>query len=239
MKERIQNEIKHGSFLIEHGAENIWNWESKAGIIRMKRRVNMLCSPIKKNMKILEVGCGTGLFTREFVKTNAQITAIDISPDLINLAKEKTLADNVEFKLQNAYKLDFENESFDGIVGSSVLHHLDLSSALNEFYRVLKPGGFIRFTEPNMLNPQIFLERKFRLFFKYVSPDETAFLKKPLKIMIKQAGFMNIEIFPFDWLHPATPERLINTVSRIGSGLESTPIFREFAGSLFIHSVKQ
>lgn len=238
MDERIQNEIKHGSFLIEHGAEQAWNWESNAGIIRMKRRTNMFTGPIKKNMKILEVGCGTGLFTREFVKTDAQIMAIDISPDLINIAREKTVANNVEFKIQNAYNLEFEDESFDGIVGSSVLHHLDLSSSLKEFYRVLKPGGFITFTEPNMLNPQIFLERKFRLFFKYVSPDETAFLKKDLKIKIKQAGFKNIEIFPFDWLHPATPERLINIVSRIGRGLESMPLLKEFAGSLFIHSVK-
>jgi SAM-dependent methyltransferase len=128
------------------------------------------------------------------------------------------------------------NESrFDAVIGSSVLHHLEVKPALQRIFDLLKPGGYLSFAEPNMLNPQVAAERSFlRPLFKYTSPDETAFVRRSLGRMLSSVGFTEINIKPFDWLHPATPPWLINTVKAIGKFFELIPFIREFSGSLLI-----
>jgi 2-polyprenyl-3-methyl-5-hydroxy-6-metoxy-1,4-benzoquinol methylase len=237
---RIQHEIEHGNYLIAHGAGEVWNWESPAGKVRWRRRVEMLCTPILKGYKVLELGCGTGYFTKELAKTEATITAIDISPVLLQEAEKDIQMPNVKFSVDNAYQMSFSDETFDAIVGSSVLHHLDINKAIKEIYRVLKQGGIIAFTEPNMMNPQIALQKNIPYIKRKMgdSPDETAFFRWPLGKRLKKQGFQQIRIIPFDFLHPAIPSYLVNTVSKIGNLFEKTPFMKEIAGSLFIMAKK-
>ncbi|NJK94211.1 MAG: class I SAM-dependent methyltransferase [Bacteroidales bacterium] len=169
--------MEHGKFLAQEGAGEIWNWESAAGKLRWKRRVEMLTAHINPAMHVLELGCGTGYFTREIVSTKASIVAIDISPDLLNIARKEIPTDRVEFREENAYEMSFPDSTFDTVVGSSVLHHLDIQRAISEIFRVLKPGGIMVFTEPNMMNPQIALQKNIPWLKRKLgdSPDETAF----------------------------------------------------------------
>lgn len=237
---RLQNEIAHGKYLKEQGAGEVWNWETPAGKERWARRVRMLTSHIKPVMQVLEIGCGTGYFTNEIVKTKAEIVAIDISPDLLEMAQKEITDENVAFRIENAYKLSFDDNTFDTAIGSSVLHHLELENALKELYRVLKPGGTIYFTEPNMLNPHIAIERKIPSVRRRMgnSPDETAFFRWRLKGSLRKYGFENIHILPFDFLHPQTPKILIQTIKLIGGVVEHIPVISEIAGSLFIKAEK-
>jgi hypothetical protein len=94
------------------------------------------------------------------------------------------------------------------------------------------------FAEPNMLNPQVFLERHVRGLFPYVSPDETAFIRFVLSKELRRVGFETVKITPFDWLHPSTPERFIPGVQWFCRIFEVVPIVREFAGSLWIRAKK-
>jgi len=237
---RLTNEIEHGRYLIEHGAGETWNWESPAGKLRWKRRVNMLKRMLIPDSKVLELGCGTGYFTHELVDTGAEITAIDISPELLEEARKEFKALNVEFKVDNAYAMSFADEYFDHVVGSSVLHHLEISEALSEIFRVLKPGGHIAFTEPNMMNPQIALQKNIPYIKRRMgdSPDETAYFKWQMKRLLREAGFDLIRVIPFDFLHPSVPFGLIRTVSWIGNVAEKTPLLRDIAGSLYITAIK-
>jgi SAM-dependent methyltransferase len=237
---RLENEITHGKYLLEHGAGEVWNWETPAGKVRWARRVSMLTSSVRHGMNILELGCGTGYFTKEIVKTNANVTAVDISPDLLNDAIKSTDHPNVTFKTEDACHMSFPGNTFDKVIGSSVLHHLDIDKATGEIYRVLKPGGEICFTEPNMLNPQIAAQKNIPWLKRKLgdSPDETAFFRFILKRKLVKAGFRNVKIVPFDFLHPAIPEKLIHTVSRAGLFFEKIPLIREIAGSLYITANK-
>jgi SAM-dependent methyltransferase len=240
VEERIAKEVQHGRFLAQHGAGEIWNWESPAGKRRWARRVKMLGSHLKPGMTVLELGCGTGSFTRELARSGADIVAIDVSPELLEIAKVNCSAPNVQYQIQNAYSLSYSEAVFDSVVGSSVLHHLEIKEALRDVYRVLKTEGTIYFTEPNMLNPQIAIQKNIPWIKRKLgdSPDETAFFRWPLRRLLEQTGYRDIRIDPFDFLHPKTPGAVIDRVNALGRFLESVPVISEFAGSLYIRAIK-
>jgi 2-polyprenyl-3-methyl-5-hydroxy-6-metoxy-1,4-benzoquinol methylase len=237
---RLRREIEHGRYLAGRCAGEIWNWETPAGRFRWKRRVRMLTNHVGPGTNVLELGCGTGYFTKELAHTGANVSAIDISPDLLEEARRNCPAPNVTFEIQNAYALSYPDASFDSVVGSSVLHHLEIDEALRQIYRVLKPGGLIHFTEPNMLNPQIAVQKNVPAVKKRLgdSPDETAFFRWGLRRRLERARFREVRIDPFEFLHPKTPPGWIPTVQSLSSVLERIPLLREVAGSLYIRAVK-
>ena len=95
--------------------------------------------------RILDVGCGTGEFERMALARfpHLAMTGIDIAPGMITVAQEK-LADQSQarFGIATAERLPFALETFDVVVCANVLHHVqDLQPVLQEFLRVLRPGG--------------------------------------------------------------------------------------------------
>ena len=190
-------------------------------------------------MRVLEFGCGTGYFTEFFAATGAEILAIDISEDLLEVARRKPWpADRVRFVCTRLEDLVVD-QGFDAVIGNSVLHHVDLEPSLDAMWRLLKPGAPLSFAEPNMLNPQVFIERHplfLKRWFAYVSPDETAFVRWTLTRMLAAHRFSSIAITPFDFLHPATPTALIPAVDAASGWLERLPGVREFAGSVYIRA---
>ena len=241
-KKQLEQEIAHGQMLAGKDTDCIWGWASPAGRVRAKRRAAMIikCAGLAPGMRILEIGCGTGIFSEMFVRAGQKLIALDICADLLIKARARNLpADQVNFIETSFEQADLDGP-FDAIVGSSVLHHLtDIEETLVKIRKLLKPEGVMCFTEPNILNPQIFLERKARFIrglFPYVSENETAFSRRNLYRLIDKTGFSDIKITPFDWLHPATPDFLIGVVTTIGNALEGIPILKELAGSLFIYA---
>ena len=235
-KDRFSNELAHGRYLASGCAEETWGWGTPAGQVRAKRRASLILegAGIGPSSRVLEIGCGTGIFTAIFTESRASIIAVDLSPDLLAIAAQRNLS-RVRFIQKNFEDCDLDGP-FDAVIGSSVLHHLDMERAVPKIFTLLKPGGRLSFAEPNMLNPQVFCERHFRRFFPYTSPDETAFVRARLHRQLRAAGFESVSIQPFDWLHPSVPEGLITTVSKVGRILESAWLVREFAGSLVIRA---
>ena len=219
-------------------AEEVLGYTSKTMPLRQKRRIELFMdiAEIREGKDILEIGCGTGNFTKGLAKSKAHIIAIDLSEELLDLAKDKTFENNVEFRVGDAENLPFGDNSFDAVVGNSVLHHCSLECALKEIKRVIKNGGKVIFSEPNMLNPHVFLQKKIKYLKRLAgdSPGETAFFRWELKKSFVWAGFTDIIIRPFDFLYPATPVCFINTVNKLGLILERIPMLKEIAGSLII-----
>ncbi len=230
-------EIEHGQVIAEK-AETVWNWASPAGRQRAVRRAQLIikAAHLTSDMRVLEIGCGTGLFTREFAAVGCDVDAIDVSPDLLAHTESKHIPGSVTFRIDDAEALSYEDETFDAVVGSSILHHLDVPTALAQMYRVLKPGGRMAFAEPNMMNPQIAMQRKIPILRRLAgeSPEETAFVRWKLMEKIVDTSFDSVSIEPFDFLHPFTPRPLIGLVKIFGATAERLPLMREIAGSLLI-----
>lgn len=236
--QRSQHEIEHGKKLAQDDTERLWGWGTPAGRLRAKRRAQLIATGacLGTGVRTLEIGCGTGMFTEMFAETGAHLVAVDLSPDLLEKARARNLPSNRVLFLEKRFENCDVEEPYDAIIGSSILHHLDLELALTKIYTLLKPGGIMSFAEPNMLNPQVFVMFKFRRWFPEISPDENALLRWKLKKILQKIGFEQIEITPFDWLHPSTPERFISITRQVSGWLEGTPGLRELAGSLYIRA---
>ena len=235
---RAGREIKHGEWLARQDVEAVWGWGTPAGQLRAQRRTDLIVrgGQLGPGKRVLEIGCGTGNFTALFAKSGANIIAVDISPDLLERARKRGLPpDRVTFLRKRFEECDIDGP-FDAVIGSSILHHLEIGAALPRILHLLKPGGWFSFAEPNYLNPQVFLERRLRFLpiFQYTSPDETAFIRWSFARQLRSAGFTDVSIVPFDWLYPKTPPKAIDTVLKLGAIIERAPVLREFSGSLYM-----
>jgi len=236
--ERLAREIAfHEKIALK--AEDVWNWSSPAGRRRAEHRAELLirATGLGPAKYALELGCGTGVFLERAASTGARIAAIDLSQPLLRQARDRMVGSpRVRLVCGNAEAMPYADGTFDAVYGSSVLHHLDLDRALLEVFRVLRPGGLAAFAEPNFLNPQVAFMFTFMATKPWfgVSPDEKAFTRFRAKRALRQAGYVESSVRPFDFLHPATPTALVEGVARASAFLEQLPLVREFAGSFLV-----
>ncbi len=97
--------------------------------------------------RALDVGCGTGYLARRLgraVGPRGSVVGVDASEAMVDYARSVEPAPNVSFAVGLAEALEFEDDSFDVVTSSMMLHHLpeDLRGrAVSEMVRVLRPGG--------------------------------------------------------------------------------------------------
>jgi ubiquinone/menaquinone biosynthesis C-methylase UbiE len=238
-------EMEHFDKLAEEMGEIWWGSTTPAGIKRLQRRTSLFAQQLShfKDPLVLEIGCGTGAFSKFILEEipHLRLTGFDISPKCIQIAKERfNNYKNVHFEVADVSNMQIASETFDAVIGNSILHHLPVEEALGECFRVLKPGGIICFSEPNMMNPQIALEKNIRFIGKMLqnTEDETAFFRWQLASILKKVGFKNVSVKPFDFLHPIVPTPLIKTIDTIGKLFEKLPLLKEISGSLLIYASK-
>jgi SAM-dependent methyltransferase len=224
--------------------ELYWAERTAAGRRRRDIRSGLLAAAAATGLgddaHILDIGCGTADYTMPFARrTGATVVGIDVAPPLLARARP-SLPRNVRLVAANVELLPFATDTFDAVIGHAVLHHLRLDRAIPELLRVLRSGGRFCFAEPNMLNPQVFVERKVPFVGRWLenSPGETAFTRWGLRRTLARHGLVDVVIRPFDFLYPLTPERLVPVVERVGRLLERTPLVAEIAGSLLVSARK-
>ena len=107
--------------------------------------------------KILILGCGVARETWYLTERGAIVYGMDISPNSVTIAaiasKKHGLEKSTAFQAMSCYCMGYKDQSFDGIYGHAILHHLDLDLLGSEIARVLKTGGKAVFTEPFDENP--------------------------------------------------------------------------------------
>lgn len=240
---RLQNEIEFGRRIASH-AEDVWGHSTVAGQRRIGRRVELMrrWADLRPGRRVVELGCGIGLFTRRLAGTGATIVAVDLVAELLERARVSVPDPNVHFVEGDCMRLEEipEAREADAVVANSVLHHLDVAPALASILRVLRPGGRLVLSEPNLVNPQIFIFKNTPALRNRAgwSPDETAFTRWGLARDLRRAGFVDVRIRPFDFLHPATPASMAGWVERMGMAFERLPVLCEISGSIFIVASK-
>ncbi len=132
--------------------------------------VNRMREVIRKEMialegkTVLELGSATWIDWVDKDHLPSKIVCVNISE--VELEKgvsesiKRGLSNIIEFRIMDANKLNYEDNEFDFVFGSGILHHLDLKMSLSGIKRVLKPGGKAMFLEPLYSNPVSIIARK-------------------------------------------------------------------------------
>lgn len=132
-----------------YGDENMLNSKSSN---RLEKMLEMAKSIKKSPENILDIGCGTGYFAH-LLKTmypNANVFGVDISERALTIGRKKYK--NISLLNADAeVKLPFKNNTFDLVISGEYIEHIkDVDTNLLEINRVLKKGGTLIITTPNL-----------------------------------------------------------------------------------------
>jgi len=100
---------------------------------------------------VLDLGCGSGENLALLLAHGASVIAIDLSPELIALARKRVELSHFKapvFMVGSALEIPLSDSCVNAVLCASLLHHLDVSRAMSEIRRVLKPDGFVVVKEP-------------------------------------------------------------------------------------------
>jgi len=120
--------------------------------------------PLKKNEKVLEIGCMGGNNIRFFSEKGCVVSGIEVTEDLVSLARSQCnyhAIKNAKIVQGNNQSNPFDDETFDILISVNTLHYEHgsekINTAISNFWRVLKPGG-VAFIET--VGPEHFIYQK-------------------------------------------------------------------------------
>ncbi|MFH1225474.1 MAG: methyltransferase domain-containing protein [Candidatus Diapherotrites archaeon] len=170
--------------------ERRFEYFSRHAFEKIFAEFSSFCRP-GKDSSIADFGCGSGEFTKKLAEISRNVTAFDISPECIKIAKEEVKG--ATFRVADAENTPFGPDSFDIVTCISLLHHFsDLTGVLNEAQRVLKPGGKLFAVDSNKRNPILWLYRCSESPFyssRGISPNERLLTAQELTRKLHEAGF--------------------------------------------------
>ena len=235
--------IEQNLLEMEHHREKYWLRYPQISPLKLRWRGIAVrhCFHILPGESILELGAGSGLWTQhltEILRGENPITAAVFNADLAEQAAAKQLPNVKIARIEDLSELPAG--SFDYIVGTAILCHNLHEQNLRVLHRLLKPGGQILFFEANHWNPQVFIKNVLPAVGKRAGQSRCQAAMRKYKLMkaASQQGFTQIEIMPFDIVHPRVPRALIRAFQSLSYLAEHAPVVKEFCGTLYIWAKK-
>jgi len=148
---------KNGSSLFDDWPEKYDRWfATPIGLLVKKVETSLLLEMLVPNRGelILDVGCGTGVFTLDVLSYGTEIFGIDISTPMLGQAVKKTSTYPFFAIAGDMSALPFPDRSFDKVYSMTALEFVaDAAKAVSELDRVTRPGGRVVLTTLNSLSP--------------------------------------------------------------------------------------
>jgi 2-polyprenyl-3-methyl-5-hydroxy-6-metoxy-1,4-benzoquinol methylase len=147
---------------------------------------------------VLDLGCGLGEGAVWFALQGANVTALDISPKMLDVVEQVAARHGVAVSTHVGSAVDLsglDDESFDVVYAANLLHHVDIPACLDGVYRVLKPGGRAAFWDPVEYNPVI---EVYRFLASAVRTDDEHPLRRA-DVAVMERRFRRVETRGF-WL---------------------------------------
>jgi len=165
-----------------------------------ERKIEITQARMRPTDVVLDVGCGTGSLALRLAPRAATIHGLDISNEMIRIARGKAQAAgaaNVSFHVgpfDSSFEL-FEPESLDGVCAYSLLHLVeDRAAALGRIYRLLRPGGF--FVSSTVCLGESWLPyRPILQVMRWLgkAPRVSSLRKRGLEDELRHAGFIGLD----------------------------------------------
>ncbi len=118
---------------------------------QVAQRARLLLDRIdsRAGWRYLDVGCGVGATAREIARTSGlDVTGIDVDPKQIEAARAARANPRPRFEVMDATKLGFRDAEFDIVASSMSTHHIPRwEQAFSEMIRVLRPGGYLIYSD--------------------------------------------------------------------------------------------
>lgn len=154
------------------------------------------------NPRTLDIGCGTGLATRELKQNGFDVTGSDKDTVMIETAKKH--GDNIPYVVAPVEQLPFENETFDVVTAFTAFHWFTHEKAVNEIKRVLKDGGIffaaLKDNRYDNLRAQVQQKDYRAILEKYVGENYNSANNYHPEKILAECGFKDLteEEFPVD-----------------------------------------
>jgi 2-polyprenyl-3-methyl-5-hydroxy-6-metoxy-1,4-benzoquinol methylase len=188
-----------------------------------QEEIKALISLIPKKSKVIDFGAGTGRLTIPLLLGGYEVTAVDISQN--SLLELRKIANHLSLDVRTTKNLN-GIKNYGVVIGSDILHHVELQKEMKEIFRVLKNNGTLVFSEPNALNPSWYLYFLVKGIWKY---EKGVLNMRPKKIkrILENCGFDKIKIIGLGLL----PRIIFQNkyLCRLNDLLGNVPIFKFFA----------
>ncbi len=193
---------------------------------RLEQEAVFQLAHIKAGEKVLDIGCGTGIYTLTAARRGARVVGIDPSLDMLLAAKSKLEREGHPMRLiaATAEALPFRAHQFDLISGVTSLCFVSRPErALAEAWRVLKAEGRLVLGELNRHSPWAWL-RKLKGYFKDSVYSRAKFWgREELNTILTRQGFDVVEIRPLIYFPPINSRLFLKTY----------PLFERFGERFF------
>ena len=231
-------------FEAEHGDYDVLAESAYSRILdtlarRLQPRPGMTC---------IDLGCGTGAFTRRLNVFELALTGVDISPRSIERARH---IGGATFLIGDVCASTADSASFDFAVMSGVLHHLPTADTrvarLREALRLLKPGGRFFSYDPNGFSPSMFFYRDPRspLYSGVGKTDNEILLtRRQLAGELRTAGFTDVQVtglsgIAYRYVEGALARKLLPLYNHVYENLMRLPLLQNVMGTFLIATGKK
>lgn len=192
--------------------------------------------------RVLELGAGTGLWTEHLttaLRGECPITAVVFDERFARELKTRELP-NVAVEHIRGRLEDLPAESFDYVVGTAIICHDRYGENLRVLHRLLKPGGQLLFFEANFWNPQVLVKSVVKPVGRWAGNAECQIGMRRWKLLqeASRSGYVELEVIPYDILHPRAPANLIPAIQSTAYLLERVPAVRDLCGTLYVWARK-